>query len=173
MDRGHRADQAQRINGLIELHTKKWGEVTKGRFRVRSKRGIRRLCAFDTRIALCGRDKGFPHCLVHDVAYNKRSNRIVHLADGFSSYSIQTSDQTCVTQRTSTMPSATTGRHNHESTTSVLLPINPIITTPALKRRQQARKERTRYARSASLTLRRRSRAKVRGFPLAHPKDTQ
>ena len=173
MDQRRRADQAQRTNSLIEVHTKKWGGATKGPFKVRGFLSF----VLPTKGLSC-LDEIKLSAIVFSampIRFNNhnRNQSAAHFADVFRSCSIRISNQKCAMQKTSTTPSATIGRHSLESTINVPLPANPIITTAVPQRRQQARREKNPFARNASLTLGRHSRVKVRGFPLPRPMATR
>lgn len=153
MDQRRRADQAQRTNSLIEVHTKKWGGATKGPFKVGGFDNfvlpIKGLSCLDEIKLAANVFSAMP------IRFNNhnRNQSAALLADVYRSSSIRISNQKCATQKISTTPNATTGRHSLEYTINVPLPANPIITTAAPQRRQQARREKNPFARNASLTL--------------------
>jgi hypothetical protein len=154
--------QVQRLNSLIESHTKQSGGPTKGSFRVSTKTAPPCLC-YSFKGSVCPLADVWACLVLHSTSIN-----IYHSIDQLNSFSTPISNQPCATPKISFMPSATTGLHNHKSTTNVVLPVNLIITTPATRRRLQARGGRTTSAFNADLTPRRRSRTKVRGslFPI-------
>jgi hypothetical protein len=95
MDQSRRADQAQRTNRLIELHTKKWGGATKGPFKVGgSLRFVLPTKGFSCLDEIKLAAVVFSAMPIRFNRYNSNQSA-AHFADLFRSCSIRISNQKC------------------------------------------------------------------------------